>query len=141
MPKVLSYCSRVSESRLGVEYIIMEKARGIELSRLWKRMANQEKARLAGNIAKMMAKLSQTQFAGYGSLYYQQDISDLNLRSQSRVDNEFSIGPMTGRAWFDDGRDKADLDRGPCVLKQGPFIQTITNTLWQGILLVNFSRL
>lgn len=35
VPKVLDYCSRGGQSKLGAEYIAMEKAPGIELDRVW----------------------------------------------------------------------------------------------------------
>ncbi|OJJ80889.1 uncharacterized protein ASPGLDRAFT_133742, partial [Aspergillus glaucus CBS 516.65] len=34
VPRVLSYCSRVDRSKLGAEYIVMEKVRGVELGRV-----------------------------------------------------------------------------------------------------------
>lgn len=60
---------------MGTEYIIMEKASGVELSEVWDNMIPQDKATLAKQLAEITTRLANTKFAYYGSLYYQRDIS------------------------------------------------------------------
>lgn len=56
----------------------------------------------------------------YGSLYYAKDLPnpDLNqfLDSVNSTDKEgaFVVGPTTNRAFFDQGRDSVEVNRGPC---------------------------
>lgn len=110
VPKVLGYCSRPSESKLGVEYIIMEKAPGIELGRIWENLKSRDKFSIVKQIAAITCTLARAQFPYHGALYRRQDVT----RSESFVlDDEFAIGPTTGRAWFDNRRAEVEVPRGP----------------------------
>lgn len=111
VPKVLSYCSRVSESKLGAEYIVMEKAPGIELQRVWENLKPRDKLSIVKQIASVTSSLAQTRFPGYGSLYKKQDIS---TSEGITVHDHYAIGPTVGRAWFDDRRSEANVYKGPC---------------------------
>lgn len=98
----------------------MEKAQGIELGRLWDKMTGRQKAGLVKQLANITAKLSRTHFPACGSLYYQRDISNLNCSESAIVptDDDFAIGPITTRSWFDDRRGEIDMYRGPCAYIQ-----------------------
>ncbi|KAK2761259.1 hypothetical protein FQN54_001781 [Arachnomyces sp. PD_36] len=110
VPRVLGYCSRASETELGAEYIIMEKAPGVELAQVWGKIKSRDKVTLVKQLADITAKLSGAQFPYYGSLYYRKDISETEGKT---IDNTFTIGPTTARAWFDDRRDEVNIHRGP----------------------------
>ncbi|KNG89417.1 hypothetical protein ANOM_001889, partial [Aspergillus nomiae NRRL 13137] len=110
VPKVITYCSRVVESKLGSEYIVMEKAQGIELSRMWESLKPRDKLSITKQIGSITSTLSRAGFPYHGSLYLRKDVSE----SESiKFDDTFAIGPTTGRAWFDDRRGEVDIDRGP----------------------------
>ncbi|PGH26506.1 hypothetical protein AJ80_01820 [Polytolypa hystricis UAMH7299] len=111
VPRILAYyCSRAKESKLGAEYIIMEKAPGIELGRVWDSLKGRDKANIAKQLGDLTARLSSARFASYGSLYYGRDLADDESRS---IDVTFVVGPTTARGWFDDVRDEMDVHRGP----------------------------
>ncbi|OJJ42503.1 hypothetical protein ASPZODRAFT_105245 [Penicilliopsis zonata CBS 506.65] len=110
VPKVLGYCSRPSESKLGAEYIVMEKAPGVELGRRWDQLKARDKLSIVKQLAGITCTLAQSRFPCYGSLYKRRDVAP----SESiPVDDEFAIGPTVGRAWFDDRRGEVDVPRGP----------------------------
>ncbi|PLB50315.1 hypothetical protein P170DRAFT_380891 [Aspergillus steynii IBT 23096] len=110
VPRVLAYCSRAGESELGSEYIVMEKAPGIELSHVWESLKPRDKLSIVKQIGSIASTLSKARFPFHGSLYLREDISE----SESiAVDDTFAIGPTTGRSWFDDRRSEVDVERGP----------------------------
>lgn len=111
VPKVLAYCSRDGESKLGAEYIVMEKAPGIELGRVWDDLKAREKLAIVKQVASITCNLARFQFPCYGALYRRQDIS---FESQV-IDDDFAVGPTVGRAWLDDRRGDVDVPRGPCM--------------------------
>ncbi|RAH85894.1 hypothetical protein BO86DRAFT_329879 [Aspergillus japonicus CBS 114.51] len=110
VPNVLTYCSRAGDSRLGAEYIVMEKAPGIELSRVWETLRPRDKLSIVKQIGSITSRLSSGRFSAYGSLYLREDIAESEAIA---VDDTFAIGPTTGRAWFDDQRAEVDVHRGP----------------------------
>lgn len=91
----------------------MEKCPGIELSRIWDELTGKEKIEIVKQLATFTARLSNARFPYYGSLYYTRDIHDV---VGMEVDDIFSVGPTTGRTWFDDQRGEADIYRGPCKM-------------------------
>ncbi|KAB8255378.1 kinase-like domain-containing protein [Aspergillus pseudonomiae] len=100
VPKVITYCSRVVESKLGSEYIVMEKAQGIELSRMWESLKPRDKLSITEQIGSITSTLSRAGFPSHES-------------ESIKFDDTFAIGPTTGRAWFDDRRGEVDIHRGP----------------------------
>ncbi|KAJ5932236.1 kinase-like domain-containing protein [Penicillium verrucosum] len=110
VPKVLAYCSRAGESKLGAEYIVMEKARGIELGRVWDDLKPSDKLAIVKQVAHITCNLAQFRFPHYGALYRRDDIE---LFESKAIDNEFVVGPTVNRAWFDNGRGEVDVYRGP----------------------------
>lgn len=114
MPKVLAYCSRAGESKLGAEYIVMEKAAGIELGRVWDDLKPKERLAIVQQIARITCNLAQFRFPYYGSLYRK---ADLELFESKAIGDDFAVGPTVNRAWFDDGRGEVDVHRGPCMCR------------------------
>ncbi|CAG8150304.1 unnamed protein product [Penicillium nalgiovense] len=109
VPKVLGYYSRASESKLEVEYIVMEKAPGVELGRIWEDLKSPDKLSIVKQIAAITCTLARSLSPYHGALYRRQDVS----QSESFVlDDEFAIGPITGRGWFDNRRAEVEVPRG-----------------------------
>ncbi|KKY18382.1 putative phosphotransferase enzyme family protein [Phaeomoniella chlamydospora] len=109
-PKVLAYCSRTEESKLGAEYLVMEKASGIELSRVWDTLKPRKKIGIVKQLASFTSRLGNTRFPRLGSLYYREDIKDLE---KFQIDGRFAIGPTAARSWFDNRRGEVETSRGP----------------------------
>jgi len=89
----------------------MEKCDGVELGHVWDELTAKEKVEIVRQLATYSARLSKAKFPYYGSLYYSMDIPDTK---GTEIDDTFSVGPTTGRAWFDDRRGEVEVDRGPC---------------------------
>ena len=66
-PKILTYCSRADESKLGAEYIVMEKAAGIELGRVWDDLKPSDKLAIVKQIAHITCNPSRFRFPYYGA--------------------------------------------------------------------------
>lgn len=98
---------------MGAEYIIMEKAPGVEVARLWKTMKSDHKILFVKNLAEITAKLSEARFSACGSLYFRRDL-DGHLAGIG-VDDTYAIGPIIEKGWFDEQRREIDVYRGPCT--------------------------
>ncbi|KAF2423572.1 phosphotransferase enzyme family protein [Tothia fuscella] len=123
VPKVFKYECR-SSNPVGAEFIIMEKVAGVQLGQLWSKMELVDKMRLRLDLSRLQSLWLSLKFNGYGALYYSRDLENPHrsvLYTQSSgepiSDRNFTIGPVTGRQWFDEGRGNLLLDRGPwkCV--------------------------
>ncbi|DAA73906.1 TPA_exp: Uncharacterized protein A8136_3892 [Trichophyton benhamiae CBS 112371] len=107
-PKVYSWCSDTSKSKVGAEYIFMEKAKGIPLSKIWDDIDVIQKSKIVENIVLFEKSLALNPFPAYGSLYY----SDGDT-TEGFAESGFTVGPTNNRKYFDDGRRSLTLDRGP----------------------------
>ncbi|WEW56950.1 hypothetical protein PRK78_002409 [Emydomyces testavorans] len=103
VPKVLEYCSRIDESAIDAEYIVLEKAPGVELSHVWDNLSPRDKSTLVKQLGEITGRLSKATFPCYGSLYHLKDLPESEAR---QIDDTYAIGPTTARAWFDDRRDE-----------------------------------
>jgi hypothetical protein len=114
--------SSSTENPVGAEYIIMERSRGIELGKIWDDLPGLDKFEIVKKLVGFEKAYVSTRFPMYGSLYYAKDLPEVlpsqlvNLDSKidDTVHSVFAVGPTTNRAFFDDGRDAVDVDRGPC---------------------------
>ncbi|KAF1953450.1 hypothetical protein CC80DRAFT_518300 [Byssothecium circinans] len=121
IPKVLAWNSKARENSVGAEYIIMEKAPGIELERIWPQMKIEDRLAVVKTIARFQKTWTSVSFKKFGGLYYAKDLDRTALEEPLYVneggveikDERFAIGPSTGRENFDDGRAIVDFDRGP----------------------------
>ncbi|KAG8527832.1 uncharacterized protein KY384_006748 [Bacidia gigantensis] len=121
-PKVYAWSSRRDENPVKAEYIIMEKAPGIELENVWEGMSGQQRWEVLKQVVAFEKKFASTRFKAYGSLYYPQDIpnvTDARLEYTNEdgetQNSEFAVGPSNSRSFFDHGRGEILLDRGPCM--------------------------
>ncbi|KAE8150026.1 hypothetical protein BDV25DRAFT_129895 [Aspergillus avenaceus] len=118
IPRVLTSCSRLTESKIGSEYIVMEMAQGIELGHKWESLKPRDKLSIVKQISSITSTLSRAKFPSYGSLYLREDLSE---SEGIKFDNVFAIGPTVGRAWFDDRRGDVDVHRGPWMTTDNTF--------------------
>ncbi|CAI7609511.1 unnamed protein product [Penicillium crustosum] len=120
VPRVLSWSSD-SSNIVGVEYIIMEKASGVQLFRVWEKMPKTEKPILIRSLAKLEAQLSAIRFPASGGLYLQKKTNILNCTPLDKdIDptGSFCIGPSCDRAYQTKGIETPDV---PGVHDTGPW--------------------
>lgn len=96
----------------------MEKASGVELSRVWDTMKAKNKMHLVQQIATITSRLGNARFKHYGSLYYRCDVDHVR---GTEVDDEYVIGPNNDRGWFDNRRGEIDINRGPCMFAESVY--------------------
>ncbi|CAE7207584.1 hypothetical protein P3342_011188 [Pyrenophora teres f. teres] len=120
-PEVYGY-STSTDNPVKAEYILMERSKGIELGKLWDGMRGQEKHEILKALVDYEVTLSSADWPMYGSLYYTEDLSStipnqiLGCISSADNTKSFAVGPTTGRAFFDDGKDSIETSQGPCML-------------------------
>lgn len=123
VPKVLAWSSRAGDTEVEAEFMIMEKAGGVPLAKVWDEV---DRVDLVGNLVKMLEPLVRLRFKHYGSVYYRGDV-DASLNpvveefvqdAPSGVDlGDFCIGPISRREFWEDERAAiAKEERGPCTL-------------------------
>jgi hypothetical protein len=124
VPKVLAWSSKAATNGIGAEYIIMETAQGIQVSNVWAGLDARKKKNIVNSIVSAEQKLLEAKFSQYGSLYYRDDISEVDraprlYADSSRPDDgseaKFCIGPTANRSFYEDERADLDLERGPCA--------------------------
>ncbi|KAL1613217.1 hypothetical protein SLS60_001449 [Paraconiothyrium brasiliense] len=124
VPKVLAWNSKAQDNPVGAEYIIMEKAQGIELEKIWPSMNIKNRLALVENIAGFQKAWTSISFKRFGSLYYANDLDEsseseplyVDANGIDTIDERFAIGPSTGREMVDNGRATVQFDRGPCKI-------------------------
>ncbi|KAJ0413319.1 kinase-like domain-containing protein [Aspergillus carlsbadensis] len=119
VPKVFSWSSS-ADNPVAAEYILMENARGVSLSKIWDTLDVDVQFKVLKRIAMYQRAWSDVSFAKYGSLYYSKDVPqpDSGLRYTNQdgkeiTDERFTVGPSAGRKNVDCGRAALDFDRGP----------------------------
>ena len=120
-PRVLAWDSS-DKNAVKAEYIIMEKARGVQLGTVWPTIDSDQKVQVIRAVARHQRAWSKISFSCIGSLYYKKDLPTTKLAGpvffdgsdKPATDSEFAIGPVMGREWMDFGRANIDCDRGPC---------------------------
>ena len=127
VPKVLGYCSMACNSKLGAEYIVMERVPGVELGQKWEGLKARDKISIVKQIATITCTLARSQFPCHGALYRRQDVTPSD---SIIIDDEFSIGPTIGRAWFDNRRGEIGVPRGPCMWFTSLHNHTSANSLF-----------
>ncbi|KAL4946504.1 hypothetical protein BDV06DRAFT_208629 [Aspergillus oleicola] len=119
VPKIFSWNSS-TDNPVAAEYILMENARGVSLSKIWDNLDVDLQFNVLKKIAMYQRVWSDVSFSKYGSLYYSQDISqsDSSLRYTNQdgkeiTDERFAVGPSVSRKNVDCGRADLGFDRGP----------------------------
>jgi len=114
VPKVLSWSSN-ADNPVGAEYIIMEKAQGIQLQEVWDVMPPAQKCRFLAGLVNIEAKLLSTNIQAYGALYYDGDIADAKYVCNENSLTKFCIGPSIHRLFWENKKAEMNIDRGPCT--------------------------
>ncbi|KAI4267332.1 MAG: hypothetical protein L6R35_006859, partial [Caloplaca aegaea] len=120
IPKLLAWNDDPSNS-VGAEYIIMEKAPGTQLYKVWDVMKEYDRIQLVVNLVKIEKQLSAIKFPAYGCLYFRHSIAKeserILLDASLDPTASFCIGPECGPAWTD-GSSPDDIEPG---LAAGPW--------------------
>ena len=111
---------------MGAEYIIMQKAPGIQLEHVWTRMELEDRLNVVKQILRYQEKWMSTSFKSFGSLYFALDVGKQNSQNilyfdehgSAIKDQRYAVGPSTGREYYDAGRASVSFDRGPCMRSQ-----------------------
>ncbi|KAL8966267.1 MAG: hypothetical protein Q9183_003448 [Haloplaca sp. 2 TL-2023] len=118
-PKLLSWNADAA-GPVGAEYIIMEKAPGVQLFAVWNKVSASGRLKLIKSLTQLENQLATIHFPAYGSLYHRQSISKSSERVilDPSIDptGQFCVGPACVPAWTD-GSSAADLDS---TLDMGP---------------------
>ncbi|EPQ51183.1 hypothetical protein GLOTRDRAFT_141032 [Gloeophyllum trabeum ATCC 11539] len=116
VPAVLSWSSHSEQTPVKAEYIIMEKAPGIEVSTVWDKLSRRQQRELVINWLEIEKRLMAPISGGYGSLYYRADVEPsqyLSLYPNDEYQSDFVVGPSVERHFWSDERSSMDVDRGP----------------------------
>ncbi|KAI4115491.1 MAG: hypothetical protein LQ345_003920, partial [Seirophora villosa] len=120
VPKLLAWNDDPSNP-VGAEYIIMEKASGVQLLQVWEKMQEYDRIQLVGGLVNIEKQLTAIKFPAYGCLYFRHSIAEERIRIHldPSIDPtaSFCIGPEAHPAWTD-GSSPHDLEPG---LDAGPW--------------------
>ncbi|PWY93880.1 hypothetical protein BO94DRAFT_563439 [Aspergillus sclerotioniger CBS 115572] len=112
VPRVFAWSSS-KDQPVGVEYIIMEKPPGQELTNVWPTMDLSHRMDIVAQLVSIQAKIATVDLHSYGSLYYRKDIED-GLDVPGLVDR-FCIGPSYEARFWEEERRSMDYYRGPWI--------------------------
>ncbi len=117
---------------VGAEYVIVEKAQGMQLKSIWYDMQEDSQKNIVNQVVDFETKLQSIAFTHHGSLYFKKDLEDKrvspykfeDLKSTVRFPenltvsdllNEYAMGPSTeAKIWEDERETMEMLSRGPC---------------------------
>ena len=111
VPRVLSWCSAKGSTAVGAEFIIMEKAIGVPVSKLWPQMSQLQKLKFVEEVVKVEKAALGNPLPSYGSIFFRGDIAP---EKAFEVDDIFVIGPTVEWKFWGGERIEMNLDRGPC---------------------------
>ncbi|KAL8974971.1 MAG: hypothetical protein Q9197_000812 [Variospora fuerteventurae] len=119
VPRVLAWNDDPSNP-VGAEYILMEKAPGVQLHTVYDELKAYQRLQLIESLAKLEHELASVPFPAYGSLYLRHSLSDISesvaLDSTADPDAAYCIGPQCGPLWTNGSSHQdleADLNAGP----------------------------
>jgi len=121
VPKVLGWSAQADGTDVGVEYILMEKVKGVELHRRYKNLRS-EGVELVLQVNGIERAFVSRRFSQIGSLYYKEDVEpalqEHRLYAEGEPDDDgsdrFRIGPCVDWDIWRGRRADVVLDRGPC---------------------------
>ncbi|KAH3943357.1 hypothetical protein HBH53_176480 [Parastagonospora nodorum] len=122
VPRVLAWSSDPSNP-VGAEYIIMEKASGVQLFNTWGTMSDSDRFELVQHITELEGELASICFPASGSLYLREslakDEAQFELSRDADPSQKFCIGPSCERQWNSQSEEdttivpSTNFDRGP----------------------------
>lgn len=102
VPKVLAWNADASNP-VGVEYIVMEKAPGVQLFKVWGDMNDRDHLSLVKQLTEFESQMANVRFPANGSLYLTKSMveSDRYVALERNMDpsGEFCISPSCERGW------------------------------------------
>ncbi|KAM3415171.1 hypothetical protein BST61_g10293 [Cercospora zeina] len=102
VPQVLAWNSDLSNV-VGSEYIIMEKAPGIQLNKVWSAMRDHDHLVFIKNLCALESQLAAIEFPAYGALYLRESLQSSDepvpLGASADPEGRFCVGPSCERAW------------------------------------------
>lgn len=127
VPEVFAWSSDASNP-VGAEYIIMEKARRVQLFKVWESMDDQAKLAFIKQLTILESQLASIQFPAYGSLFLSKSShipEDKRVILPSDIDTagSYFVGPSSDRSWMADngaGSIEHDFSLGPCRYSPNP---------------------
>ncbi|KAM5444084.1 hypothetical protein MferCBS31731_000601 [Microsporum ferrugineum] len=122
VPKVLAWSSD-PKNPVGAEYIIMEKAKGVQLHTVWSDLSQSGRLRVIESLVLMEKQLLSFQFPAYGNLYFRHSVPESScvfLHKDTDPAGLYCVGPAADSAWSDDnvskkGIESSEFDRGPWI--------------------------
>ena len=98
----------------------MEKADDVPLSQVWDTLKLPQKLQVLLALTRLQRQWLSVSFSHYGSLYYDRDVqapADSHYVKDGKAirNSGFTVGPATGRDWFDAGRSTLNTEKGPCM--------------------------
>ncbi|KAL8754810.1 MAG: hypothetical protein Q9199_004081 [Rusavskia elegans] len=128
VPKLLAWNADATNP-VGAEYIIMEKAPGVQLFTVWDDLSATDRIKLIKSLTQLEHQLAAIQFPAYGNLYFRQSIPEPSKRVllDSFLDPtaQFCVGPSCDPAWTN-GTTAADIDS---TLDMGPLNNNLASDL------------
>jgi hypothetical protein len=112
VPRVLSWSSAQTLNVVGAEFIIMEKAPGIGVSKVWPKLSEKHRLHLISEIVRIEKGALENPLPGYGSILFRSDVDP--KMAHTVIEETFVIGPFMGKGFWTDEREIMDIDRGPC---------------------------
>ncbi|KZT25834.1 phosphotransferase family protein [Neolentinus lepideus HHB14362 ss-1] len=115
-PAILDWSSQAEQNPAEAEYIIMEKAAGVELSKVWPNLSETQKNQVILKWVVLEKSLMIPLSGGYGSLYHRADLGPVPVRDlyvNGVREPDLVIGPSIDRRFWTGERLNMELDRGP----------------------------
>lgn len=135
VPKILAWNANPLNP-IGAEYIIMEKAPGIQLFKIWDDITEADRLGLIKSLTQLENHLVAIRFLIYGSLYFRHSISKAleRILLDSSMDPTclFYVGPACSSAWtggISSADTRSDINAGPYKWRRcfTCFMLTVTN--------------
>ncbi|KAF8072086.1 phosphotransferase family protein [Lyophyllum atratum] len=111
VPQVFSWSCERTSTAVGAEFIIMERAAGIEVGKVWPQLSPKRRLQFIDAITKIEKAALEYPLPCYGSIFFRSDIK-AEMTSVA-VDETFAIGPSLHLSFWEDERATLDIDRGP----------------------------
>ena len=117
LPRVYRWDSDPSNP-VGAEYILMEKARGVQLFKVWDELEDASRFNLMIELAKIERQLTSIKFPASGSLYFRKSIGDeghsVELPRELDSGSLYCVGLSCDRSWWPTPSRKSIGHTGPC---------------------------
>ncbi|EFQ97873.1 phosphotransferase enzyme family protein [Nannizzia gypsea CBS 118893] len=113
-PKVLAWSSD-AKNPVGAEYIILEKAKGVQLTKVWGGLSEARRLDVIKGLVLIEKQLLSLQFPAYGNLYFRRSIPNLpHVPLDKDIDpsGQYCIGPAASLEWAD-GNETLEYNSGP----------------------------